>query len=44
MDKAKTHLLEALHVSLKNGDEDITAQANQQLASCYEALGDYKKS
>jgi len=41
---AKTHLLEALHVLLKNGDEDIAAQANQQLASCYEALGDYKKS
>ncbi|MEW5846693.1 MAG: tetratricopeptide repeat protein [Bacteroidota bacterium] len=41
---AKKYLLEAKQLSQKNGEEDITAQTNRQLAICYEELGDFRNS
>jgi len=41
---ARAYLLTAKQVSQKNKLEYITAQANRQLATCYEELGDFKSS
>lgn len=41
---AKLYLLNAKQVSQKNELEDITAQANRQLAICYEELSDFRSS
>ena len=41
---ARTHLLTAKQVSKTNELEEITAQANRQLATCYEELGDFRSS
>lgn len=38
------YLLEAKRIAKLNGDEDISAQANRQLSTCYEAAGDFKNS
>jgi len=38
------YLLEAKRLAKLNGDEDLSAQANRQLSTCYEATGDFKNS